>query len=91
MPVFLTRRQVAERYPLSLSYLQKAGMKDPPFAGPPFAIVGKNAIYTDEGVVAFLNAKVGGGPLATSKSVSAPSSTPTPAVRRGRPRKSARA
>lgn len=56
---YLTRAEVVELYPLSMSYLTKASMAPAkrPFSGPPYIKRGRKVIYRRRDVEAWLDAQ----------------------------------
>lgn len=53
--VYLTRAEVAARYPVSESYLEKAAMANPRYAGPPIIRMGRKVVYRTCDVEAWLD------------------------------------
>lgn len=52
---YLTRAEVAAHYPISQSYLEKAAMANPRYAGPPIIRIGRKVVYRACDVEAWLD------------------------------------
>lgn len=57
---YLTRAQVAQQFPISFSYLEKAGMAKPPFPGPRVIRIGTKVLYRETDIRDWLDSRVQG-------------------------------